>query len=77
MTEQPDPNQGRALAAPQETRRAFARHTLDEARSAELATLEPHRLILLIERLRGGLDDMLRLVDEITEPTPRPPDDNQ
>jgi hypothetical protein len=72
MTEQPDPAQGRPLTPTQASRVDFARQGLEEARGAELATLEGHRLILLIERLRGSLDDMLHLVDEIAGPTPRP-----
>lgn len=75
MTEQPNPTQGRPLTAAQTTRLDFARRGLDEARSAELSTLEPHRLILLVERLTGELDGMLHLVDEITGATPRLPGD--
>ena len=75
MTEQPDPTQGAPLTTSQATRRDFARQGLLEARSARLANLEPHRLILLVERLTGELDDMLHLVDEITGATPRLPSD--
>lgn len=73
MTEQPSANQGRPLTPSQATRVTFARRGLDEARSAELASLEPHRLILLVERLTGELDGMLHLIDEITGATPLPP----
>lgn len=77
MTEQPDdPTQGSPLTASQATRRDFARQGLDEARNARLANLEPHRLILLVERLTGELDDILHLVDEITGATPQAPSDN-
>lgn len=77
MTQQPDPTQGHTLTPAQLSRLAFARQGLTEARNARLATLEPHRLILLVERLTGELDGMLHLVDEITGPTPRLPDSNQ
>ena len=73
MTEQPDPTRGRPLTPTQASRIKWARRGLDEARNAELASLEPHRLILLIERLTGELDGMLHLVDEITGATPLPP----
>lgn len=76
MTEQPHPAQGSPLTTSQATRRDFARQGLHEARGARLDTLEPHRLILLVERLTGELDDILHLVDEITSATPRLPGDN-
>ncbi|MFF6780585.1 hypothetical protein [Streptomyces sp. NPDC012510] len=76
MTEQPDPTQGASLTPTQAIRRDFARQGLDEARNARLADLEPHRLILLVERLTGELDAMLHLVDEITGATPRSPNGN-
>lgn len=77
MTEQPNPAPGRPLTPAQASRTDFARQGLEEARAAELATLEGHRLILIIERLKDNLDDMLHLVDEITGPTPRPPSGNR
>jgi hypothetical protein len=72
MTEQPDPNQGRALTPTQATRRDFARKDLESARTEDLATMQPAGLILIIERLRGRLDDMLHLVDEVTQASPKP-----
>lgn len=52
------------LDARQRARVSFARRDLNEARAADLADMSPAALILMIERLRGGLDDMLRLIDE-------------
>lgn len=46
----------------------LARRDLDYARSEDLAQLPAAGLILLIERLRGRLDDTLTLVDEIAAP---------
>lgn len=72
MTQQPDPTQGSPLTPTQATRRDFARNDLEAARTEDLATMQPAGLILVIERLRGRLDDMLHLVDEITQASPRP-----
>lgn len=74
MTEQPSPTQGRALTPTQATRRDFARHDLESARTEDLAAMQPAGLILIIERLRGRLDDMLHLVDEVTQASPKLPD---
>lgn len=71
MTEQPSPAPGRPLTPTQATRRDFARRDLEAARAEDLARLTPSDLILLAERLRGRLDDMLHLVDEITQDKPR------
>lgn len=49
----------------------FARRDLEAARSEDLAQLPSAGLILQIERLRGRLDDLLLLVDEITQASPR------
>jgi hypothetical protein len=70
MTEQPDPTQGAPLTPTQATRIEFARSDLDTARTENLARLPPANLILIIERLRGRLDDMLHLVDEVTQASP-------
>lgn len=45
----------------------FARRDLEYARSEDLAQLDAAGLILLIERLRGRLGDILDLTDEITQ----------
>lgn len=68
MTEQPNPAQGRPLTPTQATRLDFARS--DSARTEDLARLTPAGLILIVERLRGRLDDMLHLIDEITQADP-------
>jgi hypothetical protein len=71
MTEQPDPTQGRTLTNEQAARLDFARRDLETARAADLAQLPHGGLILQVERLRGRLDDMLLLVDEITQASPK------
>jgi hypothetical protein len=55
------------LTNSQATRADFARRDLDFARSEDLAQLDAARLILLVERLRGRLADVLDLVDEMTD----------
>lgn len=52
------------LTAEQRARRDFAHLDLDEARTTDLAAIGEASLILLVEQLRGRLDDVLRLVDE-------------
>lgn len=69
MTEQPDPTQGRALTPTQAARRDFARD--DPARTEDLSRMQPDGLILTVERLRGRLDDMLHLIDEVTQASPK------
>lgn len=61
---EPHPPTASRLAAPQAARIEFARRDLQQAREADLATMEPAALILLVERLRTRLDDTLRLLDE-------------
>lgn len=56
-----------SLSDAQRTRIDFARH--DPARSEDVAQLDPAGLILLVEHLRGRLDDILRLLDEVVPPT--------
>lgn len=67
----PNPNLG-PLTDLQRTRIDFARRDLDYARAEDLTQLGEHGLILLIEKLRGRLDDMLGLVEEVSAPGPRP-----
>ncbi|MGA6223444.1 hypothetical protein ACPESV_24300 [Streptomyces umbrinus] len=55
----------------QKSRIDFARRDLETARASDLAQLPHAGLILQIERLRGRLDDMLLLVDEISQASPR------
>lgn len=63
--EQTRPNPG-SLTSIQKTRIDFARRDFEYARSEDLAQLDAAGLILLIEKLRGRLGDMLDLVDEVT-----------
>lgn len=61
----PDPELSR-LTRDQLTRLALITADLDQARAADLAALEASAHILMIERLRGSLDDAVRLIDELT-----------
>ncbi|AQS70827.1 MULTISPECIES: hypothetical protein [Streptomyces] len=45
----------------------YARRDLDSARAEDLAQLDAAGLILMVERLRGRLGDVLDLVDELTD----------
>ena len=72
MPEQPTPAPACGLTDSQATRIDFARRDLEAARAADLAQLPPAGLILQIERLRGRLDDVLQVVEEITEPERSP-----
>lgn len=56
----------------QTSRIDYARRDLESARAAELTHLNQAGLILLVERLRMRLDDVLQLVDEI-RPDVAPP----
>jgi len=67
MPEQP-PNPGARLTNSQTTRMNGARRDLDYVRSEDMSRLDAAGLILLVERLRGRLDDMLHLLDEVTPP---------
>lgn len=60
----PDPT---ALTSTQSTRCEFAHRDLDAARAVDLATLGEPGLILLVERLRGRLDDTLAIITELTD----------
>jgi hypothetical protein len=62
--EQPSPHRG-TLTDIQRTRIDFARRDWEYARSEDLAQLDDAGLILLIEKLRGRLGDMLDLADEL------------
>lgn len=55
----------------QKSRIDFARRDLETARSEDLAQLPPAGLILQITRLTGRLDDLLQVVDEISQPSPK------
>jgi hypothetical protein len=64
MPEQP-PTPG-PLTSSQRSRICFARN--DPARFEDASRLDDAGLILLVERLRGRLDDILHLLDEIAPP---------
>lgn len=57
---------GPALTNLQRDRRDFAGRDYEDARAEDLARLPRAHLILLVERMRGRLGDMIDLVDEIT-----------
>ncbi|MEU5596716.1 hypothetical protein [Streptomyces sp. NPDC020298] len=70
--EQPRPRPG-ALTDIQSARLDYARRDLEYARAEDLAQLEAAGLILLIERLRGRLGDVLAVVDEVFNAPPLGP----
>jgi hypothetical protein len=53
----------------QRSRIDFARRDLEYARSEDLARLDAAGLILLVEKLRGRLGDMLDLIGEVATVT--------
>lgn len=64
--EQPHPTPG-PLTDLQRTRIDFARRDLESARAEDLEQIPPAGLVLLVERLRRRLDDVLNLVGEIAD----------
>jgi hypothetical protein len=58
------------LTEGQKTRIEFARHDLEHARSEDLAQMDAAGLILLVERMRGRLGDILDIVDELSSLSP-------
>ena len=54
-----------ALSPLQRTRVDSARTALQGARAADLAALDAEQLILLVERLRGRLGDVLGILSEL------------
>ena len=68
MTEQPNPAQGRPHTPPPAPPLDLAPSA--SPRTQDHARLTPAGLILIVERLRGRLDDMLHLIDEITQADP-------
>lgn len=58
------------LTNEQRARIDFARRDLETARAADLGALQADGLILVIERLRGRLGDMLDLITEACDTTP-------
>jgi hypothetical protein len=67
MSEQP-PTRGASLTPEQLTRVDFARRDLESYKTTNVAQLEPAALILIIERLRNRLDDVLHVIDETHAP---------
>lgn len=65
MREQPPTPGHPPLTNLQSARVDFARRDYEFARSEDLAQLDAAGLILLVERLRGRLGDMLDLMDEV------------
>ncbi|KAB7850105.1 hypothetical protein FRZ00_05750 [Streptomyces mobaraensis] len=65
---QPQPPDRLRLSPTQSTRLTMASQDLADARAADLASLDVPGLILLVERLRGSLDDALRLIKELAPP---------
>lgn len=65
MHDHPAPGQP-SLTDIQAARLDFARRDWESARAEDLAQMEAASLILLVERLRGRLGDILTLVDEIS-----------
>ncbi|MFD8805544.1 hypothetical protein [Streptomyces sp. NPDC059597] len=53
----------------QRARIDYARRDLDYTRSEDLPHIDAAGLILLVEKLRFRLSDMLDLVDEVCRPT--------
>lgn len=58
-------NPGRTLTESQRTRIEFARRDWRNARSEDLGRMDAARLILIVERMRGRLGDVLDVVDEL------------
>lgn len=69
MTDEPSHPPAGPLTDTQLARIDFARRDLEYARAEDLAQLDDAGLILVIEKLRGRLDDILTLVDEVTPKT--------
>lgn len=63
MPEQP-PDPGASLTSEQLTRVDLARRDLENSKTANVAQMEPAALVLIIERLRNRLDDVLHVIDE-------------
>lgn len=72
--EQPSPTPALALTKLQRDRIDFARRDYEAARAEDLAKLPRAHLILLVERMRGRLGDMLDLANE-GHACPTPPAD--
>lgn len=69
MHEDPPPSVAR-LTDIQKARVDYARRDLETFRAEDLARLEPASLILIVERLRTRLYDVLGLIAEVCDTTP-------
>lgn len=68
MHEMPD-SRRLQLSATQQQRHDSAIRTLAASRVADLAALTPAACIVMIESLRSALDDSLRLIGDLADPT--------
>lgn len=77
MTDEKTPTtpQGLVLTNLQRSRIDFARRDLESARAEDLGQLPQASLILLVERMRGRLDDILKLIEEAAAPPSPSPQD--
>ncbi|MEU0207327.1 hypothetical protein [Streptomyces canus] len=66
MTHEHAPCTHGRLTEGQKTRLEFARRDWEEARAEDLGQMDSASLILLVERMRGRLEDILDLVTEVT-----------
>lgn len=64
----PESGRPERLTEEQRARADIARRDRDRARAADLVAMTPPDLIVMIEQLRGSLDDAVRLIDELIEP---------
>lgn len=67
MTDEQSHSKAGPLTDLQRARIDYARRDLEYARAEDLAQLQEAGLILLVERLRNRLGDMLDLLGETTE----------
>lgn len=67
MTHERDDTPPHPLTAQQQARLSLARCDLEEARAADLATIDPAALVMMVEKLRSSLYDTVRLLDEVTQ----------
>ena len=65
------PHHAEPLTDSQRARIEYARRDLSVARAEDLGRLDAAGLILLVERLRSRLGEVLDLMDEVEPPQPR------
>lgn len=66
MTHEPSRTTTGPLTNTQQSRIEYAHRDQEQVRAEDLTRLSDAALILLIERLRIRMDDMLQLINEIT-----------